>query len=83
MAGNFFEVTKDDVLIVLHAHNTTITEKQIDEVMDDLDFQLIENSISHYTEMEDQTACMLAEIEYQMISSGMYITEPYHFSLPS
>lgn len=80
---NAFEVTEGDINIVLHAHDTKLTEEQLQEVMDGLDFELIINSCLGYGNFEDQTACMYAEIEYQMIASGMYITEPYRFQMPA
>jgi hypothetical protein len=83
MILNAFEVTKDDILIVLQAHDTKLTDEQLEEVHSDLDIELIVNSCLGHVNFEDQTACMLAEIEYQMIASGMYITEPYRFPMPS
>jgi hypothetical protein len=80
---NAFEVTEGDINIVLQAHNTVLTQEQLNQVMDDLDFELIINSCLGYCNFEDQTACMYAEIEYQMIASGMYITEPYRFQMPA
>jgi hypothetical protein len=80
---NAFEVTKDDILIVLQAHDTSLTDEQLEEVHNDLDIELIVNSCLDHINFEDQTACMFAEIEYQMIASGMYITEPYRFQMPA
>jgi hypothetical protein len=83
MYENAFEITKDDILIVLGKHDTQLTEDQLEEVYDALDIDLIINSSLDYQTLEDQTSCALAQIEHQMILDGLYITEPYHFNLPS
>jgi hypothetical protein len=83
MYENAFEITKDDILIVLRSHDTQLTEEQLEEVFDALDIDLIINSCLNYQTLEDQTNCALAQIEHQMILDGLYITEPYRFNLPS
>ena len=83
MYENAFEITKDDILIVLRAHDIKLTEEQLDDVYDALDIELIINSCLDYLKLEDQTSCALAQIEHQMALDGLYITEPYRFNLPS
>lgn len=82
MTNNAFEVTKDDIQIVLRAHNTVLTAPQMDEVMDALDFNLVTSSALYYTDFDDQTKAALSEIETQMIAEGLYITDPQRFPLP-
>jgi len=83
MYENAFEITKDDIMIVLRSHNTVLSEEQLEEVFDALDIDLIINSCLDYQTLEEQTSCALAQIEHQMILDGLYITEPYRFNLPN
>ena len=83
MYENAFEITKDDILIVLRSHDTVLTDEQLEEVYDALDIDLIVNSCLDYQTLDDQTNCALAQIEHQMILDGLYITEPYRFVLPN
>lgn len=82
MINNAFEVTKDDIQIVLRAHSTVLNAPQMDEVMDALDFDLVRSSALYYTDFDDQMKAALSEIETQMIIEGLYITEPHRFPLP-
>lgn len=74
-----FEVTEDDIRVVAIAHDTQLTDTQLEEVMETLDFGLIEDAALS-AEGETQLSAALREIETQMILEGLYIAEPYRFA---
>lgn len=64
----FWETTIDDVLVVLRQHDADTNH--IEEDFDGLDFDAIEKGVSHYTDLSDQTASMMSDIEDQLMKSG-------------
>lgn len=69
--ANAWETTTDDVLIVLTAHNITVSPERLDEIHGDLDHDAIEDGVLCYNGMESQTNSMLDDIETQLMEKGV------------
>lgn len=63
-----WEVTTDDVVIVLSAHGITADEKAI---LDEIDVDEVEDIILNYTSMEDQVDASLSYIEDCLMDVGV------------
>lgn len=78
-----WEVTQDDVAIVLVAHGLTADQTILDRceelMMEHAD--RIEKAALHYNDMDDQTTSALDEIENVLIEEGV-ITVPKRFAAP-
>lgn len=64
--SNFFEVTTDDIIIIVARMGKNIDVEKASELMDELDFQEIENAAASEIELEDQTSQVYKEIENQL-----------------
>lgn len=71
-----WEVTADDVELVLEAHNVKFTD-DIFELVDDYE---VENVVLEYTDFDDQVSAALCEIEDQLITAKI-ITAPKEFTM--
>ena len=81
--NNAFEITADDVATVLLRHGmvNSYDEPLIEEMFDALDVDRVERAALWYTDMEDQTASALDEIENILIEEGV-IEAPKLFEAP-
>ena len=81
--SNAFEITADDVATVLRRHKlvNTCDDPLVDEVFDDLDVDRVERAALWYTDLDDQTASALDEIENILIEEGV-IDAPKLFQAP-
>lgn len=66
-----WEITTDDVETVLKAHGVSLPEDRVSELHDGLDADSIEDGLLHYTDMDDQTASMLSDIEDHLLEEGV------------
>ena len=80
--SNAWEISREDIEAVCRAHDTVLTEEQLEEVFGDIDADLVESAVLNYDDFDDQCQAALAEIEEQMILGGMYITDPKKFLMP-
>jgi len=65
----FWEVTGDDVRIVTDRHGLDLDDYTIAQINDELDTSVIEIGVSYYTEMDDQQASVLSDIEDHLIAN--------------
>lgn len=61
-----WEVTVEDIEIVLRRNNNTKTQKEIFEIYDKIDCDDVESVVLDYTDFDDQVNAALNEIERQM-----------------
>lgn len=73
-----FEMTKDDLKVVLDAHDTELSEEEFDECFDGLDISYLESCALSETELDGQTNAMFSYLEDELISNG-WVTEPKRF----
>lgn len=66
-----WEVTIDDLRNVLNRHKIQLSEDRVQELYDGLDHEGIEVGVLAYTNMADQTASMLEDIERYLIEEGV------------
>ena len=78
-----FEITPNDVAAVLLRHRkvNTYDDPIVEEVFDDLELDRVERAALWYTDMDDQTASSLDEIESILIEEGV-IQAPKQFQAP-
>jgi hypothetical protein len=69
---NAWEVTKEDVLIVLSRHNKakSVDDAIVGQAYDMLDCDMVEDAALTYIGVEKQQASALAEIEDQLMEDG-------------
>jgi len=75
-----WEVTVDDVEIVLERHGIKKTKDEIDEIHDGLDFDKIEDTVLSYTMNDSQISAMFDEIENQLMEDGVIETKEKKFN---
>lgn len=75
-----WEVTVDDVEIVLERHGIKKTEEEISDIHDGLDFDEIEDAVLSYTMNDSQYSAMFDEIENQLMEDGVIETKEKKFS---
>jgi len=75
-----WEVTTEDVRLVLDAHNVKVDDARLEEIHESLDHDAIEDGVMYYTDMDDQTMSMLDDIENQLIEEGVVTGEKSFFS---
>jgi len=83
--SNAWEVTDDDIVIVLSKHGKKPEEIDLifnDDVDTIMDYSEIEEAILHYTDIDDQTECSYSEIEDILIAEGI-LDGPKLFHCPS
>lgn len=68
---NAWETTNDDVAIVLKSHNITVSEKRLEDIANDLDYEAIEKGVLCFQTMGAQTNSMLNDIEDQLMENGV------------
>lgn len=67
-----WEVTTDDLLIVLDRHGVKKTEAELEQLLDDvIDADAIEDGVLYYTDMDDQVQSALSDIEDQLMEAGV------------
>lgn len=66
-----WEVTVDDVEIVLERHGIKKTEEEISDIHDGLDCDEVEEVVLSYTDFDDQVDAALDEIERQLKADGV------------
>jgi hypothetical protein len=78
-----FEITPDDVAAVLLRHGKMNSHdgSLVAEVFDGLDLDRVEKAALCYTDLDDQTASALDEIENILIEEGV-LHPPKRFSAP-
>jgi len=78
-----FEIRPDDVAAVLKRHGkvNSCDHPLVEELFDALDLDRVERAALWYTDMDDQTASALDEIENILIEDGV-ILPPKLFKSP-
>ncbi len=67
-----FEVTTDDILIVLNRNGKAVTaQEELDAIHSSLDFNRIEKDILYYDDLDEQTDAAYKSIEAQLKESGV------------
>jgi hypothetical protein len=66
-----WEVSVDDIGIVLKAHNIEYDMERLDKLMDALDHEAIESGVLYYTNFDNQCESALDDIENQLMESGV------------
>ena len=66
-----WETTPDDVRTVLDSHNVRFGDDQVNRLFGSLDLGKIEEAVLCYTDMDEQTAAMLSEIEDHLLRTGL------------
>jgi hypothetical protein len=79
-----WEVTNEDVGNVLDSHGVEFkTYGEIEELLDDtIDTDAIEKGVLTYTDMDDQTASMLSDIEDHLMKADVIPKGEKKFSNP-
>ncbi len=76
-----WEVTIDDVAIVLERHTINKTEDEISEIYSRLNFNQIEAAVLSYTIFDSQCGAMFDEIENQLMEDGVIETKEKKFKM--
>jgi hypothetical protein len=78
-----FEITPNDVAAVLRRHGKVKSHDDplIEQVFDGLDVDRVEKAALYYTDLDDQTASALDEIENILIEEAV-IQPPKRFQAP-
>lgn len=74
-----YEITIDDVRIVLDRHNIEVSKERLRDIHDELDFEEIEDKVLEYTMSESQAMCAFDTIENQLMESGVITTKKKEF----
>lgn len=77
-----FEITEDDLNVVLDAHDTKLSKEEFDQCFDGLDIGFLESCALSETDLDDQTNAMFSYLEDELISNG-WVTEPKRFFIKS
>lgn len=65
-----WEVTVEDIGLVLAAHKIPASQEFLEELLDELDCDAIENGVLYYTSMQAQIDSSLDDIENQLMELG-------------
>lgn len=76
-----WEVTEDDVSIVLQKHGIVCEPVQLSENHSKIDVGEVESNVLYYSDMDDQANAALCSIENQLIEQGI-IPGPKEFFCP-
>jgi len=66
-----WEVTVEDINVVLAFHGVMMPEKQVCELLDELDADAIINGLLYYDDFGDQAMSAFSDIEDQLIDLGV------------
>jgi len=66
-----WEVTEEDVFIVLEAHKIQVSNTRLSKIHDELDFDEIEKCVLSHNSFEEQCDASFDEIKRQLIESGV------------
>lgn len=66
-----WEVTEEDVNIVLEAHKTQVSSSRLSEIHDELDFDEIEKCVLSHNSFEEQCDASFDEIKRQLEVNGV------------
>jgi len=66
-----WEVTEEDVMIVLERHNVIKTADEISVIYDSIDPDEVEEAVMAYIDFDDQVEAALKEIELQLREHGI------------
>lgn len=69
--STFFEITKEDVKIVLDKMNISISDEEVNDLFDDIDINL-ESELKNVTDLNDQIEIVHALIEKSIVESFQY-----------
>jgi hypothetical protein len=70
-----WEVTKEDLAIVLDAHNVKYDDASLSSMFNTLDLDGIEDAVFIYTDFDNQVDSMLEDIENQLMDLGVITCE--------
>ena len=82
---NSFEITIGDIQNILLSHDTSLPRDVVDSLHDELmEYypEIIRDALNFSTDLAEQTNYMYSVLERIMVFDGLYITEPYRWSLP-
>lgn len=77
-----WETTPEDVGIVLSRHGIHVTDEELDDIHDQLDFDAIEDGVLYYTDFGDQVDSMLDDVETQLMELGYLPTKEKKYHAP-
>ncbi len=66
-----WEVTIEDINLVLAFHGVSVAEEQVHELLRELDTDAITDGLSYYEDFGDQCMSVLSEVEDQLIDLGV------------
>lgn len=69
--SNAWETTEDDVSQVLASHGIHVTPERLTEIYEEIDCAAIESGVLYFTNMDNQIASMLSDIEDQLMVAGI------------